>query len=385
MHAVHERVLRFIADENDGCFDSLALAVFKHQLERNESYRRFCTGRLLGDRPLPNDWHDIPAVPIEAFKIAELCCGPPARVFLSTGTTAGPDRRSRHLLPDLRLYQASAVAGLRRFLFPDVSRMQLISLVPASAMHPESSLAQMVDWAVDEFGSETSGYVVDDRGLLADRCVELLRVAETSGEPACLLTTTGALIRFLDYARAHGLTFRLPHGSRLMDTGGGKGAPRPMSRNGLLQACWTTFAIPGYFCVNEYGMAELSSQFYDNVIENRIAGRHQSRFKVGPHWVRTLVLDAASLEPVSPGTPGLLCHFDLANAGSAMAVLSEDLGKQVDGGFELIGRVKGAEVRGCSLSVAHWEAAQTSVARHSSEAEGASQTDSRGARGTEVG
>jgi hypothetical protein len=357
VHLVHEEVLRFIANEKDGCFESLALAVFQHQIECNEPYRRFCEGRS-GHRPAVRDWHDIPAVPIQAFKITDLSCGPPARVFLSTGTTAGAERRSRHLLPDLRLYHASAIAGLRRFLFPDVNRMQLISLIPPADLQPESSLAQMVAWAIEGFGETTGEYAVDDQGLLTERCVELLRTAETSGEPACLLSTTGALIRFLDYARQRAISFRLPHGSRLMDTGGAKGAPRPMSRNGLLQACWTTFAIPGYFCVNEYGMAELSSQFYDNVIENRVAGRHRPRFKLGPHWVRTLVLDPASLEPMPPGTPGLLCHFDLANAGTAMAVLTEDLGKAVGDGFELLGRVKGAELRGCSLSVAQWEAAQ---------------------------
>jgi hypothetical protein len=143
-----------------------------------------------------------------------------------------------------------------------------------------------------------------------------------------------------------------------MDTGGGKGAPRPMSRNGLLHACWTAFAIPGYFCVNEYGMAELSSQFYDNVIENRVAGRHRPRCKVGPRWIRTIVVDPGSLEPLPPGAQGLLCHFDLANAGTAMAVLTEDLGKTVEGGFELLGRVQDAELRGCSLSVAQWTSAQ---------------------------
>lgn len=357
MPPIYDRVLRFIANENDDAFDSLASAVLQHQLDHNEPYRRFCEGRS-HNPALRKDWYDIPPVPIQAFKLTDLCCGPAARTFLSTGTTAGADRRSRHLLPDLRLYHASALAGLRRFLFPDTDRMQLISLVPPAEAQPESSLAQMVAWAVQEYGSPTSGYAVDDGGLQADRCVELLRSAEATGEPACVLTTTGALIRFLDHARENGLAFRLPHGSRLMDTGGGKGAPRPMSRNGLLHACWTTFAVPGYFCVNEYGMAELSSQFYDNVIENRVAGRHRPRFKVGPHWVRTIVVDPESLEPVSAGVPGLLCHFDLANAGTAMAVLTEDLGKVVEDGFELLGRVKGAEVRGCSLSVAQWDAAQ---------------------------
>jgi len=120
---------------------------------------------------------------------------------------------------------------------------------------------------------------------------------------------------------------------------------------------WATFAIPGYFCVNEYGMAELSSQFYDNVIADRFAGRHRKRFLVGPHWARTLVLDPQSLTPSEPGARGLLCHFDLANAGTALAVLTEDVGRTCDGGFELLGRAAAAEARGCSLSAAEWRAA----------------------------
>ena len=170
--------------------------------------------------------------------------------------------------------------------------------------------------------------------------------------PVCVLATTGALLRVLDDCRAQGVAFRLPHGSRLMDTGGDKGAPRPMSRNGILHAVWSTFAIPGYFCVNEYGMAELSSQYYDSVIADRVHGRHRARRKLGPHWMRTVVLDPDTLVPVAPGGRGLLCHFDLANAGSAMAVLSEDIGEQADDGFQLLGRAAGAELRGCSLNAA---------------------------------
>jgi hypothetical protein len=179
-----------------------------------------------------------------------------------------------------------------------------------------------------------------------------LRQSERDGEPVCIMTTTGALVRFFDHCRAQGVTFRLPHGSRLMDTGGRKGAGRPLSAHGALHACWNTFAIPGYFCANEYGMTELSSQCYDNVIRDRYAGRVTRRAKAGPHWLRTLVLDPGSLREVAAGAPGLLCHFDLANAGTAVAVLTEDIGYAVENGFVITGRIAGAEARGCSLALA---------------------------------
>jgi hypothetical protein len=168
------------------------------------------------------------------------------------------------------------------------------------------------------------------------------------------MTTTGTLIRFLDHCRDADWSFRLPHGSRLMDTGGSKGAPRAMSSRGLLQAIWNTFAIPGYFVVNEYGMSELSSQYYDNVLRDRVAGRFSRRAKVSPAWLRTRFVDPITLRDVADGEIGLLCHTDLANAGTALALLTEDLGRPTRDGFVVLGRAQGAEARGCSLALAEF-------------------------------
>ena len=349
MHAVHEKVLAFIRDSSTGAFEPLALEVFAHQFECIPAYRRVCEAR--GTTPTSvGDWRDIPPVPVLAFKAAALHCAPPQRVFLSSGTTRGQERRSRHCLPDLRLYHAAAVAGLRSCVFPDVDDMRLLSLIPSADEQPDSSLAQMVSWATAAFGAPGSATFATATTVDVTGLAEALRAAERAGQPVCLMTTTGTLIRFLDRCRDAGWLFRLAHGSRVMDTGGVKGAPRPLSRPGLLHAIWNTLSIPGYFVVNEYGMSELSSQYYDNVIRERYRGRVVHRAKVGSHWLRTRILDPATLRDVTTGEPGLLCHVDLANAGTALAVLTEDVGQWLADGFAVIGRAPGAESRGCSLA-----------------------------------
>jgi hypothetical protein len=350
-HAVHDRVLEFIHGSRTADFDQLALEVFAHQFEMIPAYRRVCEAR----RQTPGtvaDWRQIPAVPTLAFKKLDLCCAPADRIFRTTGTTEGAEHRGRHAMPDLRLYRESSMTAMKELVFPDVDRMRILSLIAPTADRPESSLAQMTDWALDLYGTDASRGFVRGTVLDFDSFATALQEAEHSGEPVCVLTTTGALIRFFDRCREEGWSFRLSHGSRLMDTGGDKGAPRILSRNGVLHSVWQTFAIPGYFCVNEYGMAELSSQFYDNVIRDRIAGRFSHRAKVGPAWTRTRVIDPETLDDAENGKPGLLCHFDLANAGTALAVLTEDIGRTVADGFELVGRAKGAETRGCSLALA---------------------------------
>jgi len=350
-HPVHDRVLEFIRDERTAVFETLALDVFCHQFETIAAYRRVCEGR--GKTPATvQDWRDVPPVPALAFKELELRCGPAERIFLSSGTTQGQERRSRQAMPDLRLYHASAVAGLNAFVFPDVPAMRIMSLVPATAERPESSLAQMVTWAMEAFGAPGSATFATADRFDFTGLAEALRQSEGDGQPVCIMTTTAALIRFLDRCRDEGWAFRLPHSSRLMDTGGMKGAPRTLSHKGLLQAVWNALAIPGYFVTNEYGMTEMASQFYDDVIRDRYRGRFTQRAKAGPHWVRTRVLDPGSLQEVTAGVSGLLCHVDLANAGTAVAVLTEDLGRATAGGFEIIGRVAGADARGCSLALA---------------------------------
>jgi len=354
-HAVHDRVLEFIHGSSTACFGMLALEVFAHQFEMIPAYRRVCEAR----RQTPDtvaDWRRIPPVPTLAFKRVDLCCAPADRIFLTTGTTEGADHRGRHAMPDLRLYRDASMTAMKELVFPDVDRIRVLSLIAPAADRPESSLAQMADWALNVYGTDASGGFVRGGILDFESFAEALREAAHSGEPVCILTTTAALIRFFDRCRDEGWSFRLSHGSRLMDTGGDKGAPRVLSRNGLLHAVWQTFAIPGYFCVNEYGMAELSSQFYDNVIRDRVAGRFSYRAKIGPAWTRTRVIHPETLDDTEDGEPGLLCHVDLANAGTALAVLTEDIGRTVADGFELLGRAKGAETRGCSLALAEFTA-----------------------------
>jgi hypothetical protein len=90
------------------------------------------------------------------------------------------------------------------------------------------------------------------------------------------------------------------------------------------------------------------------VLRDRFAGRSLApRRLVAPPWLRTRVLDPDTLASAPPGTIGLLCHHDLANAGSVSVVLTEDLGHTVGyDGIAVVGRVPGATPRGCGLLLA---------------------------------
>ncbi len=140
-----------------------------------------------------------------------------------------------------------------------------------------------------------------------------------------------------------------------MDTGGFKGRSREVKREELYRLLEQIFGIPASWCVNEYGMAELSSQFYDGVVgephETVLADGTKVRYHSPPPWMRTRVLHPETLQEVEDGERGLLCHYDLANRGSAFAILTEDVGIKVGNQFVLVGRAQGSELRGCSVLV----------------------------------
>ena len=74
--------------------------------------------------------------------------------------------------------------------------------------------------------------------------------------------------------------------------------------------------------VDEYGMTELTGHAYTDVLAGGEAGRF-----VLPPWMRVRALDPETLAERPAGERGLLAFFDLANVGSALHVLTEDLGR----------------------------------------------------------
>ncbi len=338
-----------VADEQ---FNTLALRLFAYQYVANLPYQHFCQRR----RKTPDTvqhWQQIPAVPIGAFKELTLSCIPPEQaeaVWMSSGTT-NPSKRSRHYQARLAIYNASMLPNFAAHVLPDGARLRMLVLNPPRTALPNSSLAHYLHLVCETFGAAASRFVFDEHGLDVPALASSLRAAEASGQPVCLLGTSFAFVHALDTFAASGATFHLPAGSRIMDTGGFKGQSRELSRDELYALFAHTFGVALTHCVNMYGMSEFSSQFLDNTLRAAWQGRRVPLAKENPPWTRTLVVDPDTLEPVAAGERGLLVHVDLANRNSVIAILTEDVGAEVEGGFWLFGRALGSEARGCSVAI----------------------------------
>lgn len=348
--AVVERVIEFIREPEGKDFGHLALEVFAFQYRQNPAYRRFCDGRGITPESI-GAWEEIPPIPTAAFKLVDLTCAPPERMFLTSGTSQGSEQRGRHGFPWLEVYHSSLLTSFTAHLLPDGARPRMLILAPSPDLLPTSSLSHMLEVVREAYGGKDSVYFVGERGIDLTGLLRTLREVEARQEPVCLLGSSFAFVHLLDVCHQKGWRFRLSDGSRLMDTGGFKGRSREVSREELLRLYEEVLAIPEAFCINEYGMTEMGSQFYDNALRDRMHERSRVRFKEVPPWVRTRILDPATLEEVPPGEVGLLTHYDLANCGSVIAIETEDLGFRIEEGFEVLGRAPGAEARGCSLTI----------------------------------
>lgn len=346
-------------------FNRLAMKVFEFQYSANPEYQAYCKKRRKTPEQVRN-WKEIPAVPAEAFKETAVVCGPledAVQAFRTSGTTRGSTRRGTHYLFTTRLYDVSLLTHFKRALLPDRNKMLMGILTLLPERVPDSSLLYMLGKVKEVFGAEGSQFFLSERGFLLGEFLKWLEKVKKSGEPAFLLGTTMAFVHARDEMAKKEIRFRLPPGSRVMDTGGHKGKGRGVTRDEVLHLFDEYFGISPEYVVNEYGMTEMGTQYYDTYLEReerkggkRIGGREKDEGKIShgkfriPPWARVRILDPLSLEELPPGEMGVLQHLDLTNVGSAISLLTEDVGYMVANGFILSGRAKGSEARGCSIS-----------------------------------
>jgi acyl-protein synthetase LuxE len=362
--ALDRKIVRAIQERTVPDFNQLALEVFAHQLRYNQQYARYCAYKGVTPQNMPQSWEAIPAVPTGAYKEAALCTFDASHaklVFETSGTTGvsplGKILRGRHYMENSALYDAALLAGFRdAMLTDDPDPLRYFMLLPDPAQAPHSSLGYMMRCVASAYGDGKERWYVHGDVIDIAAFIDDAAAAAADGIAVCIAGTAFAFVQVLDALRDSGHNLPpLPQLSRIMETGGFKGRTRAVEREELYATLEHVFGVSQNRIVSEYGMTELSSQYYDDV------GGATDRFlrtkRAGP-WLRSRVAGAdGSTLPV--GVVGMLVHVDLANRSSCVAVQTEDLGVATqDKGIVLLGREQGAPLRGCSLDAEQLRALQ---------------------------
>jgi hypothetical protein len=363
---------------NDATFKTLALELFALQFKHNAAYRKICATRCLTPEVVEH-WTQIPAVPTAAFKELELSCLPPEErtaVFHSSGTTEQKPSRHFHSAESLKIYETSLSAWFPANVLPDlrftIYDLRLLCLTPPPSQAPHSSLVHMFETVRQNIGgasvpasrSEFLGKIATDGSweLDFDAVLAALNSSLVTRHPSLLLGTAFSFVHLLDWLAANNLRIQLPAGSRVMETGGYKNHSRTMPKEELHALITEYLGVPGENIICEYGMSELSSQAYASgaLASSRRTFKDATKGLAGwkpalpvhfhfPPWARVQIVSPETGREVADGETGLIRVLDLANVFSVMAVQTEDLGVRRGKGFELMGRARMAELRGCSL------------------------------------
>lgn len=307
-------------------FSSLALEVFRFQYENNPVYKAY-TDALHINASKVSEIKQVPFLPIRLFKshAVKTTQFEPKIIFESSGTTGMIN--SRHPVKDLHLYEESFEKTFEIFYGP-VKDWCIIGLLPSYLERSNSSLVYMVDNLIRLSGHAQSGFYLDEYAKLS----AVLRQLEQLQQKTLLIGVTFAL---LDMAERFPMP--LQH-TIILETGGMKGRREEMVRQSLHEKMQKAFAVPVVH--SEYGMTELLSQAYS---------KGNGIFHCPP-WMKTMIRDDEDPFQISEKGTGAINIIDLANIYSCSFVATDDAGRlHHDGSFEVLGRLDGSDLRGCSL------------------------------------
>jgi hypothetical protein len=314
-------------------FEKLAIEVFNFQYQENSIYRSYCDLLNIKVSEIQNII-DIPFLPIQFFKSHQVIvnkCNPEI-IFESSKTTGSIS--SKHFVSDISLYENSFHKCIELF-YPDIKNYCILGLLPSYLERSNSSLVYMVDKLIKNSNQHNSGFYLNEFQALANQIIS----NEKENIPTLLIGVSYALIDF-----AHQHPMQLNH-TIIMETGGMKGRKEEIGKQEMHSILTTAFRIKHIH--SEYGMTELLSQAYS--------------FNDGifncPPWMKILL--RSEDDPLEVTLPSLtnetyeiggLNVIDLANINSCSFIATEDYCKlYLDGSFELLGRIKNSDIRGCGL------------------------------------
>ena len=316
-------------------FPQLALDIFRFQYENNKVYSSYANA--LGKVPSTVDEIEkIPFLPISFFKTDEIKAGKfnAKVVFKSSGTTQPIN--SRHHVKDVSLYDQSFTRGFEK-MYGDLKGWCILGLLPSYLEKGDSSLVYMVDSFIKQSQHAQSGFYLYDLNKLKETLFSL----EKSNQKTLLIGVTYAL---LDFAEKFPMSLK---NTIIMETGGMKGRREELTRMEVHERLRKAFGNTEIH--SEYGMTELLSQAY---------AKNEGRFQC-PSWMKVLIRDDGDPLTVQDSVPiaigagvasGALNIIDLANVYSCSFIATDDVGKLYpDKSFEILGRMDGSDLRGCSL------------------------------------
>ena len=310
-----------IKSEND--FNQKALEVFQFQSENCTVYKQFLSYL---DFKKPTTIEEIPFLPISFFKSHKVITGDDyyQNVFKSSGTSK--QTRSQHFIKDIQLYKHSFLNSYQQFIGNPEDQI-ILALLPNYIEQGDSSLVYMANELINKTKNCLSGFILNDIN-------HILESYSSSIKQNKKLVLLGVSYALMDIAKEK---LNLEK-AIVIETGGMKGRRKEITKEELHKKL--TLGLNQKDIFSEYGMTELLSQAYS---------KSKQTFQ-SPRWMKIIIRDLNDpFKHLKKNRIGGINIIDLANLNSCAFIATEDLGKKVENGFQVTGRIERSEQRGCNL------------------------------------
>ena len=321
--------------KNQSDFLTSCLETFHYQYNNIEVYRKFVDYLKINPNEI-DAIEKIPFLPIEMFKNHLILDQnfKTENYFQSSGTTQ-IQTRSKHFIAEFNWYEQSIERSFEQFIGKPEDFI-FLGLLPNYSENPHSSLIYMVDYLMKKSGKPENGYFLYNHQELFNLIQEL----QNEDKKIILFGVSFALLDYLDFCKTQQLLHSKTQQLTIIETGGMKGRKEEMMKDELLKIFREGFNTDKIY--SEYSMTELLSQAYslgENLYET-------------PNWMRILIRNTEDpFSYVEDGKTGAINIIDLANIHSCSFIATQDLGKIVEGKFQVLGRIDHSDIRGCSLLV----------------------------------
>ena len=330
---------------------------FVHHLAACEPFRRIALSQGFRSAADLDDLARAPFLPAALFKRFDLVSVPPSEirsVLHSSATSGDPSKIAIDTVTATRqaVVSARTIAEFigherRPFLVADEEpAAERTRTIPArlAAARGFTAFATSIDYLLRR---PAEGAIPD-----FDFMVSSLEARERAGAPVTVFGLTFALHHDVVLPLlSRGLAFHLPAGSSVAHIGGWKRLEQArVDRVRFVGDVCSVLGVAPERVFDFYGFTEQMGLVYGG------AGLEP---KVVPAYAEVLVRDPRTLAPAPDGAPGLLQVLTpLPHSHPGVSVLTDDIARIVSRGssdsgrcgtrFELLGRVEGAEPRGCS-------------------------------------
>lgn len=351
------------ADKKDSLFMSAMNESFNHHINNNELFRNYCENQNFSIDSDCDDLHKFPYLPVNIFKTQKLSSIPEDTIkstLNSSATSGTPSTIVLDAITSKRQTVASAKVmsnflGIHRrpfmILDEDPSKNNSNEISARSAA-TRGFLIQSSDsnYFLREINNELSLDIKSFGNVLNDYIDDSKEI--------CIFGFTYILYHnVVKTLKRKDIKFKLPDNSKICHIGGWKKLEsEKVSKEQFLNDVSNSFGVNEKSILDFYGFTEQMGLIYAN---------SGSFPKIVSSYSEIIIRDFNSLEPVVDGEEGLIQILTpLPHSYPGISVLTEDVGKIVGRGidrtgrigtqFEIIGRAKEAEVRGCGDIMAEY-------------------------------